>query len=681
MADKAFLTGINDYKNIGDLRGCINDTASIRKLLLDQFGFKDANIRIRTDDEVTKAELNKGWKWLLKNAKPDDRLVFHFSGHGSYTADTDDEEPDFQDELLCLYGMDWHDPKTYLLDDELRVWTEQIPEGVQVTFVLDCCHSGTGTRMVEPKLSRAVRTDFRSAAPLAIEDVAIERALKSGATRSTRGLDDHVRKQVRPVHQEDIGLATVLARFARPPANFQIAIDNAKHKRSFRSVLKQAATRSAADQEMNHVLWSGCRDNQTSADAHIAGDYHGAFTYYFCNAVRELGRGARASDVITSLRTKLSEQHFQQLPQLEPEGYSGIVFGSAEQNTDVSLEEPPSDVGDDGGGGGGGINVSAADWQQMLAILQQIAANLSGEKGAAQQRAGSRGIVFVHGICAHDAGYSDPWWESLRPHLSSGVRDALAANRKEVLWSRHVTDMDRAAASAADPVEIQQLEWQLRAVLSERMTQEASQQIVERAAGETRAADIPPGTVRAAGESRPVPRAVLGIPGVDCVDDFVKYLSIDSVRQAVLGECTSVLRPLLQQGQSIELVSHSWGTVVAFEALRELDREGLSGRVHNWFTLGAALAISFVADRLRPRDGRKPTLVDRWINLDARGDGVGGSLQATNLQVDEEYLRLAPVGCRSFLGLVSPACAHSSYFQASNTAVNRDILARQIERA
>ena len=28
MVDKAFLSGIDDYKTIGDLRGCVNDTSA-----------------------------------------------------------------------------------------------------------------------------------------------------------------------------------------------------------------------------------------------------------------------------------------------------------------------------------------------------------------------------------------------------------------------------------------------------------------------------------------------------------------------------------------------------------------------------------------------------------------------------------------------------------------------------
>lgn len=92
MSDKALLTGINNYSAIGDLRGCINDTKSMFALLTEEFGFKESAICVLNDGDVNKAKLRKQWKWLLKGTKPGDRLVFHSSGHGSYTMDHDGDE-------------------------------------------------------------------------------------------------------------------------------------------------------------------------------------------------------------------------------------------------------------------------------------------------------------------------------------------------------------------------------------------------------------------------------------------------------------------------------------------------------------------------------------------------------------------------------------------------------------
>ena len=669
MASRAFLSGINDYKTIGDLRGCVNDTHSLKRLLVDEFGFNTDHIRVRTDAEVTKSELKKGWKWLLKGAKPGDRLVFHFSGHGSYTADTDGEEgeADFRDELLCLYGMDWNDPDTYMLDDELRAWTEQIPDGVDVTFVLDCCHSGSGTRFIAPELSRAAKTDFLTAGSLSLDHVAAERS--HDETRGgTRSLEDQ--PGVRPATPNEIDRHTVLARFAPPPIEVQVAIADATKSRSFHDVFKKTRTRGGDDSEMNHVLWSGCRDDQTSADAFIGGDYHGAFTYYFCDSIRKEGATAKASAIIRTLHDRLRNERFDQVPQLEPSTTASVVFGGkkvASGDDDESDEKSTS----------GAAQISSADWKQLLAILQQIANQLGaaqpgagrdGDSGGA--RAGGQALVYVHGICEHPAHFSDSWWNAMSPFLTLHNQQVLGANRKEVLWSKHVSKTNRELNREVDPVQQQQMELMLEAILEERMAREAAEQIAERS-GE-RGIDR---EVEGA-----IPRAAFGIPGLDCVDDFVKYLSSDRIRRLVIDECTDVVRPLLQQGKSIELISHSWGTVVAYEALRSLEREGLPGRVHNWFTVGAALAIKFVANRLRPDDGRKPQMVDHWINVNARGDGVGGSLMATGMQVDREFLRVDPFGCSSIFGFVSPACAHSSYFKSGNSRVNRDIFVNAIEQ-
>jgi hypothetical protein len=676
VADKAFLSGVNDYKTIGDLRGCVNDTESIKRLLIAEFQFAKDQIRVRTDDDVTKSELTKGWKWLLKDTKPGDRLVFHFSGHGSQTVDRDSDESDRADELLCLYGMDWNDPKTYLLDDELKKWTKQIPDGVSVTFLLDCCHSGTGTRYIEPNLSRAMETDFRSAASLSIDRVAEQRVRDKqvgeiGGTRAAFAGDElSSRAGMRPAIATDIGEDTVLARYAPPPPAVQVEINKAKQRSSFRDVLQTTRSRSADDASMNHVLWSGCRDDQTSADAFINGDYHGAFTFYFCDSVRREGSHASSAKVVGRLRQTLRDERFDQVPQLEPSGTAGAVFGTSIESP-PGTENPPTDD----------LAPTAFQWQQLLSSLQQLVAHLSdgGRGGGSGLRTSGRSLVYVHGICRHDAGYSDGWWAAMAPHLAPGLRQTLGNDRHEVLWSEHVTRVDRAVEEAADAVQRQQVEQMLQAILQERVTREADEQIVARGAALGRAATGASG-VRAVQPEGPLPRAVLGIPGLNCVDDFVKYLTTDSIRRDVIGEFTEKIRPLLRRGDSVEVISHSWGTVVAYEALRTLDRSGLPGRVHNWFTVGAALAISYIAQQLRPSDGQKPTLVENWVNLDARGDAVGGSLQATGLRVDREYLRLPPVGCDDFFGIVSPACAHSCYFESGNVAVNRDIFAEWIER-
>jgi secreted trypsin-like serine protease len=53
----------------------------------------------------------------------------------------------------------------------------------------------------------------------------------------------------------------------------------------------------------------------------------------------------------------------------------------------------------------------------------------------------TRHVVYIHGICAHSAGYSDSWWAAMRPYVSQTVPDE---NRHEVLWSDLIYSGQRA---------------------------------------------------------------------------------------------------------------------------------------------------------------------------------------------------------------------------------------------
>ncbi len=66
-----------------------------------------------------------------------------------------------------------------------------------------------------------------------------------------------------------------------------------------------------------HVLFAGCRANQTSADAYINGSYNGAFTYYFCKHLRDVQGSLSRSDLLKRLRASLKYEGYEQIPQLE----------------------------------------------------------------------------------------------------------------------------------------------------------------------------------------------------------------------------------------------------------------------------------------------------------------------------------------------------------------------------
>ncbi|HEY9661853.1 MAG TPA: caspase family protein, partial [Allocoleopsis sp.] len=147
MLKKALLCGINNYQSQTDLRGCINDVNDMHRLLTEVFHFPADQIRQLFNEQVTKATIQKEWQWLIQNAQPGDHLVFHFSGHGSYvTDDANADETDGYDEITCLYDMDFYNADTFIRDDEWSTMIQQVPQDVNLTIIMDNCHSGTGTR-------------------------------------------------------------------------------------------------------------------------------------------------------------------------------------------------------------------------------------------------------------------------------------------------------------------------------------------------------------------------------------------------------------------------------------------------------------------------------------------------------------------------------------------------------
>src|SRR4051812_34650737 len=56
--------------------------------------------------------------------------------------------------------------------------------------------------------------------------------------------------------------------------------------------------------------------------------------------------------------------------------------------------------------------------------------------GLAAAAVGGRRLVYVHGICRHVSGFSDPWWAALHPFVPAAFgQGVLGQTRLEVIWS------------------------------------------------------------------------------------------------------------------------------------------------------------------------------------------------------------------------------------------------------
>ena len=266
MAKRALLIGINKYQIDGaDLRGCVNDVEDLTSTLVECYGFKKSDVSVLTDGAATKKAIQSGIKALLRDSKKGDVAVVHYSGHGSNVPDDDGDESDGRDEILCPTDLNWDDP---LRDDWLRTTFDSMKAGVNLTVIMDCCHSGTNTRAFLPP-DAPVRQRYLPS-PWGIRNVETGRSMPRNVSSELRRSPKSARKS------KDI-----------------------------------------VNADLPEVLITGCRDTQTSADAFINGRYNGALTYALVQAMRK-GKTALTYKQLHDLASGVMKtKKFEQVPQLE----------------------------------------------------------------------------------------------------------------------------------------------------------------------------------------------------------------------------------------------------------------------------------------------------------------------------------------------------------------------------
>ncbi|WP_119422195.1 caspase family protein [Desertibaculum subflavum] len=258
MAKKAICVGINDYPGSGnDLNGCLNDCDDWAALLRDGFSF-DAVDQIK-DRAATMAAMTGALERLVTKARPDDVLVFTYSGHGTWVPDDPDnpDEADNRDEALCA-----HDG--IILDDQIREIISRLTPGARLTVISDSCHSGSVTRAL----------------------------LRHAANSARSGME--AQRQARP-------------RFM-PPSDDMLA------RRARGLPVRRRAF--YPETGMSELLITGCNSLEYSYDAHLNGRFNGAMT---ANAIQII----KSDPTLTyanfhkQLRQLLPSNQFPQSPQLE----------------------------------------------------------------------------------------------------------------------------------------------------------------------------------------------------------------------------------------------------------------------------------------------------------------------------------------------------------------------------
>ena len=292
----ALLVGINKYHPRGGvptLRGCVADVDAMEQILKQKFGVPQANILKLTNQEATHARIKEAFRThlieqgqTLQAAGQADAasFFFHYSGHGSQAIDESGEEPDGWDETLVPYDSrtpgifdvkDWELGK--LIND-----LHQASGSNNITILLDCCHSGSGTRALDPATLKGKRNvvQTRRCAP-DTRPQPTQRPAQEQATRS-----------VRPAGWETGAIA-------------------------------------------NHVLLAGCRDREESNEHPLSEggkkSIRGALSYFLLEELARLPAGSPPtySELHERVRLAVNSRYPDQMPQCEG-AIDRPLFGGAE---------------------------------------------------------------------------------------------------------------------------------------------------------------------------------------------------------------------------------------------------------------------------------------------------------------------------------------------------------------
>ncbi|ORY02639.1 hypothetical protein K493DRAFT_277186 [Basidiobolus meristosporus CBS 931.73] len=284
---RALFIGINYFGSSAELRGCINDVHNVKNFVFSRYGFSEQTSIILTDDQKdpsripTRQNIIQGLHWLVEGAAMGDSLFLHFSGHGGSIEDEDGDEVDGFDETI--YPVD-HESAGVIVDDEIHaICVKHLPAGVRLTAIFDCCHSGTVmdlpfTYTCDGEIEVACQ-DNRKEAAMAL--------LKAGLSYS------------RGDRAGAIGLVKEGVSFLfRPKPNKEAQKKAEEEKKSNADVIQ----------------FSGCRDNQTSADAIIDNQATGAMSHALISALSQ-NSNLTYTQLLKQLRDILKGK-YSQIPQM-----------------------------------------------------------------------------------------------------------------------------------------------------------------------------------------------------------------------------------------------------------------------------------------------------------------------------------------------------------------------------
>ncbi|CAI6334920.1 unnamed protein product [Periconia digitata] len=299
---KSLLIGINYTGSRHALKGCQADIDNVAEFLKYRGYNNTHHDRVMLSDNAALSPLSPYWPtghnilaamdWLV--SEPGCTLFLQYSGHGAQIPDRDHTRggTGILDTIVPIdYEVNGQISSTLLHE---HLVTNMAP-GCTLFILMDCCHSGSAVELPYVYRSDAdgrisLLDNVRKGAQLVAEAQELfsggfkfekageARQLLAGATDFFRGLKHADEQQEEGLQGNDF-------------------------EGQYGSERKMV------------TMFSGCRDDQTSADANIAGQSTGAMTWAFLQIMRQDPNPTYAR-TLQLTRQMLDEHNYKQIPQL-----------------------------------------------------------------------------------------------------------------------------------------------------------------------------------------------------------------------------------------------------------------------------------------------------------------------------------------------------------------------------
>ncbi|KIX03088.1 uncharacterized protein Z518_06638 [Rhinocladiella mackenziei CBS 650.93] len=299
---KALLIGINYIGSQHQLQGCVDDVGNVAEFLVSRgYSNHPTDMVVLTDMNCPNTpfwpsghNILAAMNWLV--SEPGCMCFLHYSGHGGQVPDPDGErESGFNDTIV---PVDWEVNGQIPSDVLHRHLVSALAPGSTLFIIFDCCHSGSAVELpfvyrtdedgnvnlmdnlragaeLIGEASHLIRGDF------AFDGLGEARHLLAGATSFFRGLK----------HQYEGDYSEGLH-----------AVDDFEDE--------------WAQERKSVFMFSGCKDEQTSADAFINGRHVGAMSWAFLETMKtDIHWNLSYVQILQNTRALLQE-HYSQIPQL-----------------------------------------------------------------------------------------------------------------------------------------------------------------------------------------------------------------------------------------------------------------------------------------------------------------------------------------------------------------------------